>query len=483
MHFLAIQKIFGVLLVIFSVTQIPPWFIAYFNQDGSASAFLTAYLITVITGALLWLPVRRGTDELGTKEGFLVVALFWVVLALFGAIPLYLAPQPGLSITDAVFESMSGLTTTGATIMVGIDDLPLSIRYYRQQLQWLGGMGIIVLAVAVLPMLGIGGMQLYKAEIVGPVKNSKMTARIAETAKALWFIYLGMTLLCGFSYWLAGMSGFDAVSHAFSTVAIGGFSTHDASLGWFDSPAIEMVAIVFMLLAGVNFSLHFFALRGMSIRPYREDPEFRAYLLILAIVSLVVVSYLLISGVANNWSDGFRLGVFQTISIGTTTGFTIAPHYQWPGAIPIMLLILAFVGGCAGSTAGGIKVIRALLLYRQGVREIIKVVHPNAMIAVKVGGQVLSNRVIESVWGFFSVYVTVFVFIYLLLATTEPDLVTAFSAVAACITNLGPGLGQVGENFSSVNEVGKWVLCVAMLLGRLEVFTLLVLFTPTFWRQ
>ena len=483
MHFLAIQKIFGVLLVIFSVTQIPPWFIAYFNQDGSASAFLTAYLITVITGALLWLPVRRGTDELGTKEGFLVVALFWVVLALFGAIPLYLAPQPGLSITDAVFESMSGLTTTGATIMVGIDDLPLSIRYYRQQLQWLGGMGIIVLAVAVLPMLGIGGMQLYKAEIVGPVKNSKMTARIAETAKALWFIYLGMTLLCGFSYWLAGMSGFDAVSHAFSTVAIGGFSTHDASLGWFDSPAIEMVAIVFMLLAGVNFSLHFFALRGMSIRPYREDPEFRAYLLILAIVSLVVVSYLLISGVANSWSDGFRLGVFQTISIATTTGFTIAPHYQWPGAIPIMLLMLAFVGGCAGSTAGGIKVIRALLLYRQGVREIIKVVHPNAMIAVKVGGQVLSNRVIESVWGFFSVYVTVFVFIYLLLATTEPDLVTAFSAVAACITNLGPGLGQVGENFSSVNEVGKWVLCVAMLLGRLEVFTLLVLFTPTFWRQ
>ncbi|HAC35527.1 MAG TPA: potassium transporter [Gammaproteobacteria bacterium] len=483
MHFLSIQRIFGALLLIFSVTLIPPALIAFFADDGSTEAFLTAYLVTLITAAMLWLPVRNYRDDLGTREGFLVVALFWLVLGLFGAIPLYIAPEPNLTVTDAVFESISGLTTTGATIMVGIDDLPLSIRYYRQQLQWLGGMGIIVLAVAVLPMLGIGGMQLYKAEIAGPMKNSKLTARITETAKALWFIYLGLTLLCAVAYWVAGMGLFDAICHAFSTVAIGGFSTHDASLGWFDSSAIEAVAVLFMFLAGINFSLHFFALRGFSLRPYFFDAEFRAYLFILSIVVFVVVCYLYISGIASSWPQAVRVGVFQTVSIGTTTGFTTASYHEWPGALPILLLLLAFVGGCAGSTAGGIKVIRALLLYRQGVREVIKVVHPNAMIAVKVGGQVLSSRVIESVWGFFAVYVAVFTFIYLLLATTEPDLVTAFSAVAACITNLGPGLGEVGANFASVNDIGKWVLCLAMLLGRLEVFTLLVLFTPTFWRQ
>ncbi len=483
MHFLSIQRIFGVLLLVFSITQIPPALIALFVGDGSTTAFVSAYLITMLTGLLLWMPVRRRSDELGTKEGFLVVALFWVVLALFGALPLYIAPHPNLTVTDAVFESMSGLTTTGATIMVGIDDLPLSIRYYRQQLQWLGGMGIIVLAVAVLPTLGIGGMQLYKAEIAGPVKNSKLTARITETAKALWYIYLGLTLACGLAYWLAGMTPFDAICHAFSTVAIGGFSTHDASLGWFDNQAIETVAIFFMLLAGMNFSLHFFSLRGMSLRPYFADAELKAYLFLLSVVGFVTVVYLYIANVAPNWPEAIRLGLFQTISIGTTTGFAITPHHQWPGALPIMLLMLAFVGGCAGSTAGGIKVIRALLLYRQGVREVIKVVHPNAMIAVKIGRDVLPSRVIESVWGFFSVYVAVFIFMYLLLATTEPDLVTAFSAVAACITNLGPGLGEVGSNFASVNQIGKWVLCMAMLLGRLEVFTLLVLFTPTFWRQ
>jgi len=483
MHFLSIQRVFGALLLFFSFTQIPPALLALFVDDGSSAAFTTAYLITLTTGLLLWIPVRHRKEELGTREGFLIVALFWVVLALFGALPLYLAPQPHLSLTDAVFESMSGLTTTGATIMVGIDELPLSIRYYRQQLQWLGGMGIIVLAVAVLPMLGIGGMQLYKAEIAGPVKNSKLTARITETAKALWYIYLGLTLFCGLAYWLAGMTPFDAVCHAFSTVAIGGFSTHDASLGWFDNRAIESVAIFFMVVAGMNFSLHFFALRGMSLRPYLADAETRAYLFILSVVVSITVCYLYITGVAVSWGEAIRLGLFQTVSIGTTTGFSIAPHHQWPGALPILLLMLAFIGGCAGSTAGGIKVIRALLLYRQGVREVIKVVHPNAMIVVKIGQDVLPSRVIESVWGFFSVYVAVFVFMYLLLAITEPDLTTAFSAVAACITNLGPGLGEVGKNFASVNPFGKWVLCMAMLLGRLEVFTLLVLFTPTFWRQ
>jgi trk system potassium uptake protein TrkH len=409
--------------------------------------------------------------------------MFWTVLSTIGALPFVLADDPHLSITDAIFESVSGLTTTGATVITHIEGLPTSILYYRQQLQWLGGMGIIVLAVAVLPMLGIGGMQLYRAETPGPMKDSKLTPRITETAKALWYIYLSLTIACGLAYWLAGMSMFDAVGHAFSTVAIGGFSTHDASMGYFNSPAIDMIAVVFMFLAGVNFSLHFVAFRRHSITGYWRDSEFRFYVLLMSSVILVTVLGLYFTETYDRWQDALVNGLFQAVSIGTTAGFTTAEFYNWPGFIAISLLFSSFVGGCAGSTGGGIKVIRLLLLVKQGLREITRLVHPSAQIPVRVGSKTVSSRVVEAVWGFFALYVASFTVMYLALAATGLDLMTAFSAVAACINNLGPGLGTVGANYADMHDPGKWILCFAMLLGRLEIFTLLVLLTPAFWRK
>jgi len=350
-------------------------------------------------------------------------------------------------------------------------------------LQWLGGMGIIVLAVAILPMLGIGGMQLYRAETPGPMKDSKLTPRITETAKALWYIYLGLTLMCAGLYWLAGMDVFDAIGHSFSTVAIGGFSMHDQSMAYFDNFMIESVAMLFMFLAGINFALHFLSWRNLSAKPYLFDPEFRVYSYVLLTVSVIASAYLYFSGVFTNVGDAIFHGMFQAISIGTTAGFTTAEYHNWPTFLPIMLLLTSFIGGCAGSTGGGMKVIRVLLLVKQGMREIRRLIHPNAQFSVKIGSKALTGRVVGSVWGFFSLYVVCFSFMSLILTATGLDLVTAFSAVAACLNNLGPGLGEVGSNYAGLNSVAKWVLCFAMLLGRLEIFTLLVLLVPEFWRR
>ena len=388
-----------------------------------------------------------------------------------------------LSITDAIFESISGLTTTGATVLTGLDELPRSILYYRQQLQWLGGMGIIVLAVAVLPMLGVGGMQLYRAETPGPVKDTKLTPRITETAKALWYVYLAFTISCFVFYMLAGMGWFDALCHAFSTVAIGGFSTHDLSIGYFDSTAVDLVAIVFMFFAGINFSLHFYAWRYVSVRHYSQDPEFRAYTFMLLVMSLLVISALLSFGTFASAGDSIVNGLFQAVSIATTTGFTTSDFSAWPTAVPVLLIFASFIGGSAGSTAGGIKVIRWLLVYKQGVREIVRLVHPSAEIPVKLGNKAVPYRVVDAVWGFFSIYVIVFAAMMLAMMATGLDQVTAFSAVAATLNNLGPGLGDVSRGFMSLTDVAKWIAIAGMLLGRLEIFTLLVLITPTFWRR
>jgi trk system potassium uptake protein TrkH len=345
-------------------------------------------------------------------------------------------------------------------------------------------MGIIVLAVAILPILGIGGMQLYRAETPGPMKDNKLTPRITETAKALWYIYLGLTVSCTIAYWLAGMSLFDALCHAFSTVAIGGFSTHDASMGYFQHmPLIEMVAIIFMLLSGVNFALHFLAWRGMNLKPYLHDSEFRTYVTVLGLITVVTVFYLHLNETFDDFNRTLLHGVFQVVSIGTTTGFTTSNYALWPGFLPVLLLFASFIGGCAGSTGGGMKVIRFLLLIKQGLREINRLVHPNAVIPIKVGGKPLPERVIDSVWGFFATYVAIFIIILLLLMLGGVDQITAFSAVAATMNNLGPGLGDVALNYSSLPDFTKWVLCFAMLLGRLEIFTLLVLLTPAFWRK
>ncbi len=478
-----IQRVLGLLLMLFSITQVPPMLVSLLYADGALLAFVYAFGLTVLLGALVWLPVRKVRRELRLRDGFVVVVLFWGVLGIVGALPLYLSGQAGLSLIDAVFESMSGLTTTGATVIVGIDSLPHSVLFYRQELQWLGGMGIIVLAVAILPMLGVGGMQLYRAETPGPMKDAKMTPRVTETAKALWYIYLSLTVACGFAYWLAGMNAFDALAHSFSTVAIGGFSTHDASIGYFDSALIEMIAVVFMVISGVNFALHFVAVRSVSLRTYALDAEFKAYAAILCGVAAITVGYLYLTATFTSLPEALHHGLFQAVSIGTTTGFTTSAYFNWPGFLPVLLLFSSFVGGCAGSTGGGIKVIRMLLLVKQLVREIIRLVHPSAQLAVKVGKKPLPDRVVQAVWGFFAAYVAVFSFMLLLLMAAGLDQVTAFSAVAASLNNLGPGLGEVGANYSSLDGFSKVVLCFAMLLGRLEIFTLLVLLTPTFWRK
>lgn len=479
-----VQKVLGLLLMLFSLTMLPALGVSLFYDDGAWRAFSLCFAMTLTAGLLAWLPVRKRERELRLRDGFLVVASFWVVLGLFGALPLYLSERPAMDLTDAIFESMSGLTTTGATVISGLDSLPRSILYYRQQLQWLGGMGIIVLAVAVLPMLGVGGMQLYRAETPGPVKDTKLTPRITETAKALWVVYLVITVLCAVSFWLAGMTPFDAIGHSFSTVAIGGFSTHDASIGYFQSNAIELVTIFFMFVAGLNFSLHFLAWKQMRITHYFVDPEVRAYAFWLLILSLAVMVYLYWIGTYPNFSEAFVKGLFHVVSIGTTTGFATADYAgSWPAAVPVVLILISFVGGCAGSTAGGMKVIRWLLIYKQGAREVTRLVHPNAEIPVKLGNRAVPGRVVDAVWGFFSIYVVVFGIMMLLLILTGLDQVTAFATVAACLNNLGPGLGETANNFAGINDVAKYVCVLAMILGRLEIFTLVVLFTPVFWRN
>ena len=482
MRFKVIQKILGLLLSVFSLALLPPLFIAHWSRDGAGDAFAIAIGVILTAGLVLWLPVRHVTQEMRLRDGFLVVVLFWTVLGFSGSIPFMLVESLKMAPADAIFESMSGLTTTGATVIVGLDALPPSILFYRQLLQWLGGMGIIVLAVAILPMLGVGGMQLYRAETPGPLKDSKLTPRITETAKALWYIYLSFTIACALAYFAAGMSLFDAISHSFSTVAIGGFSTHDLRIGYFNNPRIELAAIVFMFLAGVNFSLHFVCWRSRSVSHYLRDSEFKTYLGILIVVFVICAIGLSLTDYQDNKLHALRLSLFQAVSIGTTTGFTTSAFQLWPGFLPLLLIFASFIGGCAGSTAGGIKVIRILLLYKQGMREIHRLIHPNAVMTIKIGGRPVHGRIVDAVWGFFATYVAVFALLLLSLMATGIDQITAFSAVAACLNNLGPGLGDVSYHYGALSGVAKLILSVAMLLGRLEIFTLFVLFTAAFWR-
>ena len=482
MHLTVIARVLGLLMMIFSLTLVPPFLVSLLYSDGAALAFLSALGITFGVGFLVWLPFHNHRQELKTRDGFLITVLFWLVLAFSGCLPFILSEQPGLSFTDAFFESLSGWTTTGATVITGIDYLPESILWYRQQLQWLGGMGIIVLAVAVLPMLGIGGMQLFRAETPGPVKDSKLTPRITETAKALWYIYLSLTIACAVSYWLAGMSAFDAIGHSFATVAIGGFSTHDASLGYFNSPAIEAIAMVFMLISVLNFGLHFYAWKQRSLLHYFGDSELKFLLWILAGGALLIIPALWLTN-TYTLSDSVRYGLFELISVATTTGFGTANFSSWPIFIPVLLFMMAFIGGCAGSTGGGMKVMRILLVYKQGIREIRRLIHPNAIVPVKINKRPVNDRVMEAVWGFFSVYILTYMVMMVALLATGLDHVTAFSAVGACLNNLGPGLGDVAAHYGDISDAAKWILSFTMLLGRLEIFTFLVILSPAFWRS
>ncbi|KAA0013114.1 potassium transporter [Billgrantia pellis] len=477
-----ILRILGLLLMMFSLTMMPPILISLLFGDGEWSAFVIAIAITVFTGLVIYLPNRQARKELRTRDGFLIAALFWSVLGLFGSLPLMLAGEDSLAFTDAVFESFSGLTTTGATVVTGIQLLPESVLYYRQQLQWLGGMGIVVLAVAILPTLGVGGMALYRTEIPGPLKDSKLTPRITETAKALWYIYAALTLTCFLAYMAAGMNWFDALGHSFSTVAIGGFSTYDTSIGHFDSAVIELICVAFLIVSAMSFSLHFLAWRGRQLRHYLQDPEARFLLLFLSGLSVIAVVSLWLTGIYET-EYGLRHGLFQAVSIATTAGFTVADFSVWPGALPFLLFVAAFVGGCSGSTGGGMKVIRIVLILKQGMREVMRLIHPNAIIAVKVGKVSVPDGIAQAVWGFFSAYLLLFFLMLVGVMATGVDQITAWSTVASCLNNLGPALGEAAAHYADLPALAKWILVVAMLLGRLEIFTVLVLFTPAFWRK
>ena len=483
MHYNVIRKISGLLLGLFSITMLPPIIVSSIYQEQNHQPFIIGFLAIFFTGLALWLSAKDATGELRTRDGFVVAVVFWLSLGLSGSIPFYVSTLPSLSLTDAVFESISGLTTTGATVITGLDQLPKSILFYRQQLQWLGGMGIIVLAVAILPMLGIGGMQLYKAETPGPVKDAKLTPRITETAKALWEIYLGLTIACTLAYWSGGMSLFDAITHSFSTVSIGGFSTHDASFAFFDNSSLNYICVGFMFISGINFALHFKAARSLNLKLYSQNSELKTYSSILLSHVVIVGLALLIIGSSLSDSMIFEHTLFQVVSFATTSGFTSSDYISWPSFIPVILIFLSFYGGCGGSTAGGIKVIRILIMFKQLGKEITHLIHPHSDMPIKLDQHVVSRPIINAVWSFFSAYILAFGVLMVLMMITGLDQVTAFSAVAATLNNLGPGLGDISSNFASVPDSSKWVACFAMLLGRLEIFTLLVLFSPVFWRD
>ncbi len=484
MRFAVVVNLVSVVLVVFAVAMLVPLGVSLYLGDGAERAYDIAILATAFSGVAGYLATRSRPRELKTRDGFLFVALVWTVLPAYGALPL-LAYIPDLSVTDAYFESMSGLTATGATVLSGLDALPPSINFWRCALQWLGGMGVIVLAVAVLPLLGVGGRQLLKAETPGPMKETQLTPRITETAKGLWLIYAGLTVACALAYRWAGMEWLDAVMHSFSTLGLGGFSSHDASFAYWNSQVIESVAVGFMLLAGINFVTHFGAVHRGSLMPYWRDPELPHYLLLTGASVVLITLVLMLAGVYADAPTALRLAAFNVVSVATTTGYSTADYASWPIFAPLWMLFIATFATCSGSTGGGIKMMRALLMYRQAIRELERLVHPAALNPVKLGGLVVENRIIFSVLAYMLVYGATLSAITLLLTATGLDVLSALSAAAALVNNVGPGLAQVGPaaNYASLSDFQTWIGTLAMLLGRLELLTLFVLLTPAFWRR
>ncbi len=481
---LAVLRVFALVLLVFSLTMLPPALVAYLEQDSAAGAFQIGSAATFFTAVMLLLFTRRHTDELRVRDGFLLVSLVWVLVPVFAAIP-FMVFFPAMSFTDAYFEAVSGLTTTGSTVIEGLDVLPYSVNLWRAELVFLGGMGLIVLAVAILPLLGVGGRQLFSAESPGPIKETRLTPRMAQTAKGLWLVYLALAIACTLGYFWAGMSWGDAFIHMFTTLGLGGFSSHDASYAYFNSPRIEAVAIVFMTLAGMNFATHFMALRRRSLSFYWLDPEIRWYVGVMYASVLGIAAYLWLAGTYPDFVTALRFAAFNVVSIATTTGYANTDYAQWPFFAPLWMLFLCSFVTCAGSTGGGIKMMRAIIVFRQVMREIVRTVHPSAVRAVKLSGAPLPNKIIFAVLAFCFAYMVILVSLTLLMVFSGLDVVTGFSAVVASFNNTGPGLGEVGPatTYKSLTDFQTWVCSIAMLLGRLEIFTLLVVFSPTFWRK
>lgn len=476
-----IAKVLGVITMIFGLSLWLPLGIAWLYHDGEALHFFWSSLFIIALGLLLWLPNARHQAALQRRDGFLIVSLIWCLLSGLASLPLLWVESLSLTFWQRLFEATSGLTTTGATVIVGLEELPKSILWYRQQLQWLGGMGIVVLAVAILPILRIGGMQLMRAEMSKTVKDVHLTPRISEAAQSLWFIYVGLTAACALAYKLAGMTWFDAIAHAFSTVSTAGFSTYDNSLGEFNNYLIYTIASFFMLLGALNFTLHFQFLRQHHFSVYTQNSETVGYLLLITAVSALIVLAIFPHFDGSFW-PALSHSTLQTISFLTTSGFTTDSYWLWPAFVPVLLIFISFIGGCSGSTAGGIKFVRVLILLKQGLNEMRLLVHPNARSAIKMNQQIIDPQALGAVWGFFAAYVLIFLIFMLLLMALGLDQVTAFSAVAATLNNLGPGLGEVAGNFQLLNDWHIGILSLAMIMGRLELFTLLILFSPYFWK-
>jgi len=476
-------RVFGVLLTGFSLTLLVPLLLSWHWQDGASSAYDEAFLLALGTGLGLWWTARHEKRDLKVRDGFLMVVLVWTVLPIYAGLPLVL--HLNISFTDAYFEAVSGLTTTGATVLANLDKLPPSINLWRGMLVWLGGMGLIVLAVAVLPLLGIGGRQMFKAETPGPMKDSQLTPRLTQTAKGLWVVYTLITAACILGFRLGGMSWLDAFVHAFSVMGLGGFSTHDASFGYFDSPLLEGIAVVFMLIASLNFATHYLALHGRTWKVYRDDPEARWVLLTLIGSVIAIAIYLAVLDVYSDFLTALRHSAFNVVSIASTTGLATVDYNLWPAFAPLWMLFLCSFATSAGSTGGGIKMIRAIILYKQVYRELVRAMHPNAVWPVRVGGSPVPTNVLTAVLAFGFAYMCIIVALTLLMSFSGLDVVTGFSAVVASINNTGPGLNQVGPatTFEVLTDFQTWVCTFAMLLGRLEIFTLLVVLTPEFWRK
>jgi len=475
----------GLLLVVFSTAYLMPLAAALIQGDRTMLLdFLLAMVWTAAAGVLMWMLTRRHKGELSIRHGYLLVVAMWTAMPAFATIPLLLT-LPGLSFTDAYFETMSGMTTTGATVLTGLDSLPPAINLWRHELNWLGGLGIIVLAVAVLPLLGVGGRQLFKAETPGPMKDNALTPRIAETARNLWAVYVVVTLACIAALKWAGMNWLDAICHAFAVMGLGGFSTHDASIGYFDSPLIEFVMIAFMLFAVVNFATHFLAWRSKSLRAYSRDAEAVASLALILGSCVGIALFLRWNGVYPEFWTALRHASFNLVSIATSSGFASVDFAQWPIFAPLWMMFLTAIAASSGSTGGGIKMIRTLVLVKQAGREFLKLLHPAVVNPMKIGGQVIANNIVFAVLGFIFLYFMTLATLTFVLLISGLDFISALTAVLASVNNCGPGLGVVGpaSNYQGLSDFQTWVCTFGMLVGRLEIFTVLILFTPHFWRR
>jgi trk system potassium uptake protein TrkH len=481
MRLLMFIHFLGKWIVLFGTALVPSIIVAALYQDGELGYFLLALLVNTAIGGGLWIVGGRHRLQLKLHDGFILVVAMWLATSLIACV--HLVFSLGLGVTDAFFEAVSALTTTGATVITGLDSLPPSVLMFRQILQWLGGIGVVVSAVALLPMLGVGGMQMIKAEAPGPFKGEKLTPRIQHTAAALWKLYLVITVACALAYWFAGMSAFDAVAHSFSTVSTGGFSTHDASFAYFDSAVIESLAIVFMLVGATSFAVHWMAWHRLSIEGYGQSEEIKAFVAVVALAIVLVAAELYVQGSRETIAQAFRASSFTVVSVITSTGFGVDNFSLWPSFLPTLLILISFIGGCGGSTAGGMKVVRFVILFKAIRLELFNLVHPRGVKSLQLQGRTIETRALDGVMGFVSLHIVIVAVLVLLMMALGMDLETAFGAVASCINNLGPGLGEVAADFQSVSAVSKWILAFTMLLGRLEIFTFLVLFSPAFWRN